>query len=96
MKMENSEKITTGTQGWKFLYNAPKQHYFKAGRSLCGRWMTFGHGDCIEDDGKPQHDECSACRRKLTPALAPKPKKRARKINQPLADIAAALREVLR
>lgn len=77
MKQEN---VVTGDQGWKYLFNAPKQHYFKQGQSLCGRWMTFGHGDCTEDDGKPQQDECVSCRRKLTPALAPKPKPRAKKI----------------
>lgn len=78
--MTNAKEVVIGNQGWKYLFNAPKQHYFKDGRSLCGRWMTFGHGDCIEDNEKPQHDECTSCRRKLTPELAPKPKKRAKKI----------------
>lgn len=69
------------TVGWKYLFNHPKQHYFKEGRSLCGRWMTFGHGDCEPDNGKVQHDECVTCRRKLTPELAHKPKPRKRKLS---------------
>ncbi len=86
--------METGKQGWKYLFNATKQHYFKQGRSLCGRWMTFGHGDCIEDNGKPQHDECISCRSKLTPELAPKPKKRKQKINESMLGLADAFKAV--
>lgn len=43
--MMNSEAVAEDcTVGWKYLFNADKQHYFTEGRSLCGRWMTFGWG----------------------------------------------------
>lgn len=29
-------------EGWGSLSNAASAHYFRGGRSLCGRWMTFG------------------------------------------------------
>ena len=86
----------TGNQGWKYLFNAPKQHYFKEGWSLCGRWMTIGWGECVEDNGKPQADECVSCRRKLTPAIAPKPKKRVKKVMpHESLDVAMAVVELL-
>jgi hypothetical protein len=50
--------------GWHFLTNAPKWHYFmQDGRSLCGRWMTFGRVFEQGNDGSP--DNCAACRKKL-------------------------------
>lgn len=30
------------TEGWGNLLNASHAHYFTDGRSLCGRWLTFG------------------------------------------------------
>lgn len=30
------------TEGWGNLDNARDAHYFKDGRSLCGRWLAFG------------------------------------------------------
>lgn len=29
-------------EGWKGLINARKWHYFRDGKSLCGKWMNLG------------------------------------------------------
>ena len=52
--------MTTGerTEGWKYLFNSPKWHYFRNGRSLCRKWMNFGKD--FEGD-KPSPDNCKGC-----------------------------------
>lgn len=50
-------------EGWKWLANAPKWHYFREGRSLCGRWMTFGNEFELGNDNSA--DNCPTCRKKL-------------------------------
>lgn len=55
---------TAPTEGWHWLSNAPKWHYFAAGgRSLCGRWMTFGRTFEQGNDGSP--DNCADCRKRV-------------------------------
>jgi len=54
-------------QGWTYLYNSPKWHYFDSengGRSLCGRWMLFSLGD-LESGNDNSPDNCKACAKKL-------------------------------
>lgn len=50
--------------GWCWIANSPKWHWFEAdGRSLCGKWLTFGsERHQGNDDSK---DNCAACRRKV-------------------------------
>ncbi|HET9023873.1 MAG TPA: hypothetical protein VFN64_04835, partial [Burkholderiaceae bacterium] len=50
--------------GWTWLWNARKWHYFVGGRSLCGRWLLLATADC-RDYAEPSPDDCRACRRKL-------------------------------
>ncbi len=51
-------------EGWTWLINSKKWHYFdKDGRSLCGRWLTFGREFEQGNDNSP--DNCKACRREL-------------------------------
>lgn len=50
-------------EGWTWLMNSPKWHYFREGRSLCGKWMILSHGG-LQDDGGDGPDACSTCRRK--------------------------------
>jgi len=50
------------TQGWKFLSNAKKAHYFIDGKSLCRKWMTFG--SAFEDNNHTSPDNCPACQKK--------------------------------
>lgn len=51
-------------EGWYYLSNSPKWHYFRDGRSLCGRWATFAkEGFEQGNDGSP--DNCMGCQKKL-------------------------------
>lgn len=56
--------MTAPKEGWNWLSNATKWHYFVEGRSLCRRWMCFGT-DLKEDTGESP-DDCAACRKALT------------------------------
>jgi len=49
-------------EGWTWLWNARKDHYFRNGRSLCGRWMCLG-GDFY--DFPDPHTACATCMKKL-------------------------------
>jgi len=46
-------------RGWTYLFNSPKWHYFRGGRSLCKRWMTFGSEFEQGNDKSP--DNCKGC-----------------------------------
>lgn len=46
-------------EGWKWLTNSTKWHYFRDGRSLCRRWMTFG--TIFEQGNNNSPDNCKAC-----------------------------------
>ena len=48
-------------EGWKWLFNARKEHYFKNGRSLCGKYMTLGNGGTYKTTNNP----CKACLKKI-------------------------------
>lgn len=49
-------------EGWTWLANSPKWHYFRDGRSLCRRWMLFGSGhDYATEENLTSPDNCKAC-----------------------------------
>ena len=52
-------------EGWTWLYNSKKWHYFRDGRSLCGKWGRFGSPDTLEQGKDDSPDNCAVCRKKL-------------------------------
>ena len=57
--------IDKKTEGWTWLHNARKYHYFRGGRSLCKGWGLFmtpfeGFHEEVELSYK-----CAGCRGKL-------------------------------
>jgi hypothetical protein len=57
--------MTDEKEGWAYLLNAMKWHYFVAGgRSLCGKWMLLSNR-ATEEGNDDSSDNCVACRRKL-------------------------------
>lgn len=52
------------TEGWTYLLNSPKWHYFREGRALCGRFLLLGNPE-LEQGNEASADNCSSCRRKL-------------------------------
>lgn len=62
--MTGSFIMNKPTEGWKWLMNATKWHYFVDHESLCGRWGTFTM-DALEQGNDNSPDNCKMCRRKL-------------------------------
>lgn len=52
-------------EGWNYLFNTPKWHYFRDGRSLCKRWMIFGDNADAQLGKNESPDNCKACRTAL-------------------------------
>ena len=59
-----NQKVTKTTEGWTWLLNADKFHYFVDGRSLCSKYMLLGAFD--QCDPRTDADKCAACRKKLS------------------------------
>lgn len=57
MKKENNE-------GWTWLSNSRKWHYFVDGRSLCKKFMLFSTSG-LEQGKDDSPDNCMACRKAL-------------------------------
>jgi hypothetical protein len=51
-------------EGWKYLANSPKWHYFRDGKSLCKRWMTLSDSG-LEQGNNTSSDNCKSCRNKI-------------------------------
>lgn len=51
-------------EGWTWLHNSRAWHYFRDGRSLCGKWLTFQTIGL--DASEKGHDlNCKTCLKKL-------------------------------
>jgi hypothetical protein len=55
-------------EGWAFLWNSKKVHYFRESRSLCGRWLCFSM-EFYPDENLNSPDNCAECRRRRTKEL---------------------------
>lgn len=52
-------------EGWTWLLGVKKEHYFREGRSLCGRWMCFGQ-DLSPEPPRMPGETCLTCLRRRT------------------------------
>lgn len=52
------------TEGWKWIIESRKWHYFRNGRSLCGRWATLSNAG-FETGNDDSPDNCAECKRKI-------------------------------
>lgn len=59
------------TEGWVFLSNSKKAHYFREGRSLCRKWGYMGNA--YEADEFESADDCKDCRSRLNKEKEAKP-----------------------
>jgi hypothetical protein len=58
-------------EGWMWLSNSPKWHYFRDGRSLCGRFALLGASDRHFEDGKNESSQnCKECSRRRLKELS--------------------------
>jgi hypothetical protein len=51
-------------EGWTWLFNSRKWHYFRGSRSLCGKFLLLGSKD-LEMGNDKSADNCGSCQRKL-------------------------------
>lgn len=51
-------------EGWTWLVNSRKWHYFVDGKALCGKFMLLHVGD-LETGKDNSPDNCTGCKRKL-------------------------------
>lgn len=51
-------------EGWTWLENSKKWHYFVDGRALCGRWLLVSTPK-LEQGNDDSPDNCLACQKKL-------------------------------
>lgn len=51
-------------EGWTWLTNSPKWHYFRDSRSLCNKFMLFGEHK-FEQNNDNSSDNCAMCKKKL-------------------------------
>lgn len=50
-------------EGWNWMYNARKWHYFRERRSLCCKWwLPLGELDCLQQGKDESPDNCVTCK----------------------------------
>ena len=61
-----AEAEKKNTEGWTWLSNSMKWHYFirEDGKSLCGKWGLWGSPE-LEQGNDDSPENCVACKRKL-------------------------------
>jgi hypothetical protein len=52
-------------EGWNYLLNARKFHYFVDGRSLCKRYMLLASPEDMDKSERDSPDDCLKCRAAL-------------------------------
>ncbi|MCW8128938.1 MAG: hypothetical protein KIS92_01010 [Planctomycetota bacterium] len=57
-------ETNTKSEGWFFPINSRKAHFFRNGRSLCGKWGYLG--DKFDSDDLASPDDCTQCKKKRT------------------------------
>jgi hypothetical protein len=55
-------------EGWAFLWNSKKVHYFRDKRSLCGKWLCLSM-EFYPDENLNSPDNCAECRRRRAKEL---------------------------
>lgn len=63
-----SRTVKAPREGWSWLFNSRKWHYFRGNKSLCRRWMVLGSP--LEEADADSPDNCVACARARKAELA--------------------------
>ena len=50
-------------EGWTWLSDSSKWHFFRGGMSLCRKWGWPGTADMISDSEIFENNKCKACAR---------------------------------
>lgn len=54
--------MSESKEGWTWLFNSRKDHYFRDGKSLCGKWGLL---NCAGLEKSLPKKACAACKKKL-------------------------------
>lgn len=60
------ESTRSNAEGWTWVRNSTKWHYFRDKKTICGKWWLFKHpveGYEIGNDGSANN--CAACKREI-------------------------------
>ncbi len=57
------------TEGWTWLYNSKKWHYFRNGKSLCSKWELLRHPSDGYSTDADSPDNCAECARRRAKEL---------------------------
>ena len=60
---------TQATEGWTWLYNSRKWHYFRDGNSLCRKWSLLRHPSDRYSGDTDSPDNCAECARRRAKEL---------------------------
>lgn len=52
-------------EGWTWVHNSPKWHYYRGNRALCGRMLILKHPEEGYEERQPLRDACPSCAKKL-------------------------------
>lgn len=52
---------TKPKEGWKYIYTSGRRHYFRDGRSLCGKWGAIAQNG-LEQGDNLHVTNCARCR----------------------------------
>lgn len=64
-------EVTKEPEGWTWLGNSRKWHYFVGDRSLCRKWGLFATPK-LQQGNDDSPDNCAECRRRLKKRQAKK------------------------
>lgn len=57
-----SDALKAPKEGWKFIHTSGRRHYFRDGRSLCGKWGAIAQNG-LEREAATSVAICQPCMR---------------------------------
>jgi hypothetical protein len=64
LNLNKYERINEMTEGWTWLINSKKWHYFREGKSLCKKFLLLQYPE-FEQGNDHSPDNCKQCIKQL-------------------------------
>jgi hypothetical protein len=65
----NDAETPVNKEGWTWLMDSRRWHYFREGRSLCNCFLLWGKPE-LEQGENDSPSNCAVCKRKLAKEIA--------------------------
>jgi hypothetical protein len=62
--LERYKELEKDKEGWTWLINSKKWHYFRKSKSLCGKFLIIGNPQ-LEQGNNESSDNCAQCKKLL-------------------------------